>query len=121
MLRFSAALVSSCSLSKATNVDSTNHKRPPSWGRILKTSSVLLMMACLGSLPSLGTSCGTTWNGPATGGLWSHSADWTAGLPNSTTDVCIDNGNPQHSAVTLDISGAQAHNLTIDSDDSLSF
>jgi hypothetical protein len=59
--------------------------------------------------------------GPATGGLWSTSGDWSHGVPTASTNVCIDNGNRQHSAVTLNIAGAQADNLTIDGDDSLSF
>ena len=53
-------------------------------------------------------------------GNWSNSNKWTAGLPNTSDNVLIDNGNSKVSPVTLDISTA-INNLTIDSDDSLSF
>ncbi|MGO9269271.1 MAG: beta strand repeat-containing protein, partial [Terriglobia bacterium] len=62
---------------------------------------------------------GTCWQGGTTGN-WSTGGNWSAGVPSSSTDVYIDNGNPQASAVTLDIAG-NAANLTVDNDDSLSF
>lgn len=119
MLRFSSILVPSRHASKSTFAPDENQRRSCSTATILLTGAAMVMLACLGSLPAMGA-CGTSWKGPATGN-WSQGADWTAGLPTSSTDVCIDNGNAQHSAVTLDIGGAQAHNLTIDNDDSLSF
>ncbi len=86
------------------------------------TVSGLLGLITLGlvSLPAHGQ-CGTTWTGPASGGLWNQAADWSAGVPTTSTNVCIDNGNAQKSAVTLNIAGAEAANLTIDGGDSLSF
>jgi len=51
-------------------------------------------------------------------GNWSNASNWSNGVPNSTTSAVIDNGT---AAVTLDIGGAQVNNLTVDSDDSLSF
>lgn len=56
------------------------------------------------------------WKGGA--GNWSDSTKWTAGVPSSTSNVLIDNGNAVASAITMS-SGAQSANLTIDSDDSL--
>jgi uncharacterized repeat protein (TIGR01451 family) len=69
------------------------------------------------------TGATTNWIG-ATGnggpGNWSVAANWSTGVvPNSSSvNVCIDNGNPVASAVTLDIS-ATVGNLYIDSNDSL--
>jgi len=60
---------------------------------------------------------GTCWVGGASGN-WSNASNWSNGVPNSTTSAVIDNGT---AAVTLDIGGAQVNNLTVDSDDSLSF
>ncbi len=65
--------------------------------------------------------CNTSWIGPASGGVWNTSGNWNGGIPTSGTNACIDNGNAQHSAVTLNIGGAQVLNLTTDSDDSLNF
>lgn len=59
------------------------------------------------------------WNGGA--GNWSNAANWSAGVPTSNNNVFIDNGHAGASPVTLDISGAAANNITIDSDDSLNF
>jgi hypothetical protein len=61
----------------------------------------------------------TTWTGGA--GNWSDVSKWTNGVPTNATDALIDSGNPAASSVTLDIGSGQANNLTIDSDDSLSF
>jgi len=61
----------------------------------------------------------TTWRGGS--GNWSDSTKWSEGVPNSSISAYIDQGNGMASPVTLDISGAQAYDLTIDSDDSLSF
>jgi fibronectin-binding autotransporter adhesin len=53
-------------------------------------------------------------------GNWSNGSMWSAGLPNSSDNALIDNGNSKVSTVTLDIN-ATINNLTIDSDDSLHF
>ncbi len=58
------------------------------------------------------------WLGGA--GNWSDGTKWSAGVPGSTSNASIDNGNTKASPVTMDIQG-QANNLTIDGDDSLSF
>jgi len=76
----------------------------------------VLLAACLS--PLLAVAQTDTWLGGA--GNWSNSAKWSAGVPTSTSNVLIDNGNPLASPVTMDVQG-QANNLTIDSDDSLSF
>ena len=89
-------------------------------GRLVATTLLVLALSCLVSLPAFGQ-CDTTWIGVASGGLWNQAAGWSAGVPTSTTNVCIDNGNGQASAVVLNISGAQAANLTIDANDSLNF
>jgi hypothetical protein len=60
----------------------------------------------------------TTWLGGA--GNWSNPGKWSAGVPTGTSTALIDNGNGAASPVTLDVNGV-ATNLTIDSDDSLSF
>ncbi len=67
------------------------------------------------------TSCtGTTTNWLGGAGNWSDATKWSTGVvPNSSSvNVCIDNGNPVASQVTLDIN-ASVSNLTIDSNDSL--
>ena len=62
----------------------------------------------------------TTWNGGA--GNWNDSTKWTGGVPTSGTDAFIDGGKTLvASPVTLNIGGAQVGNLTVDSDDSLTF
>ncbi len=58
------------------------------------------------------------WKGGA--GAWSNASLWTNGVPNGNFNVFIDNGNALASPVTLDLSPS-INNLTIDSDDSLSF
>src|SRR6266852_1890618 len=60
----------------------------------------------------------TVWLGGA--GNWSNPGKWSAGVPTGTSTALIDNGNGAASPVTLDVNGS-ATNLTIDSDDSLSF
>lgn len=60
----------------------------------------------------------TAWLGGA--GNWSNPGKWSAGVPTGTSTALIDNGNGAASPVTLDVNGV-ATNLTIDSDDSLSF
>src|SRR5215469_15934542 len=57
------------------------------------------------------------WKGGA--GNWNDPTKWSAGVPTSSTNVAIDNGNPAASAVTVS-DGEQSANLTIESDDSLS-
>ncbi len=34
-------------------------------------------------------SCNDTWTGPATGGSWETTADWSAGTPGTSSDACI--------------------------------
>ncbi|MGA9897112.1 MAG: choice-of-anchor D domain-containing protein [Terriglobales bacterium] len=67
------------------------------------------------------TSCtGTTdnWIGGASGN-WSNSSNWSNGVPNSSSvNVCINDGNPMPSQVTLDIT-ATIGGLTIDTGSSL--
>jgi hypothetical protein len=66
---------------------------------------------------------GTCWVG-GTSGAWSTSGNWSNGVPTGGTNVLIDSGNANAqgaSAVTLDIGGAQAANVTVDADDRLSF
>jgi YVTN family beta-propeller protein len=67
------------------------------------------------------TSCtGTTdnWIGGASGN-WSNAANWTNGVPNSSSvNVCINDGNQVPSQVTLDIA-ASVGSLTIDPGSSL--
>jgi hypothetical protein len=60
----------------------------------------------------------TTWLGGA--GNWSNPGKWSAGVPTGTSTALIDNGNGAASPVILDVNGS-ATNLSIDSDDSLSF
>jgi hypothetical protein len=81
---------------------------------------VVLLAACF--FPALAVAqTNDVWAGGT--GNWSNSAMWNNGVPTSTSNVFIDNGNPAASVVTEDISlgvgGAQCDNLTIDSDDSL--
>src|SRR6516225_2562768 len=85
----------------------------------MKRNLMYLCAALIGTWSISLPATPTIWKGPSSG-TWSTSGNWTAGTPTASTDVFIDNGNSQHSAVMLDIAG-QAHNLTIDSDDSLSF
>lgn len=59
-----------------------------------------------------------TWKGGA--GNWSTAANWSAGVPTSSSNVLICGGCGTASPVTLDISST-INNLTIDSNASLSF
>lgn len=51
-------------------------------------------------------------------GNWSDASKWSAGVPTSTSNVFIDNGNGTASVVTVN-GGFQCNNLTIDTDDAL--
>jgi hypothetical protein len=65
---------------------------------------------------------GTCWVGGSSGN-WSNASNWSNGVATSSTNVLIDNHNANGqgaSAVILDVNGT-ANNLTVDSDDSLSF
>ena len=119
MLRFSALPVS-CSHPFTSYYQGLRQQRSLSWKRTLATALLALALSCLIALPALGQ-CGTVWTGPASGGLWNTASNWSGGVPTTSTNVCIDNGNAQASAVVLNISGAQAANLTIDANDSLNF
>jgi hypothetical protein len=57
------------------------------------------------------------WKGGT--GNWSNASMWSAGVPTSSNNVLIDNGNPAVSTVNLDINKAPFNTLTIDSDDTL--
>jgi hypothetical protein len=77
------------------------------------------------NMPLISFTCpagGTCWVGGASG-VWSTSGNWSNGVPTSSTNVLIDNGNANlqgASAVTLNIAGV-ANNLTVNSDDTLNF
>src|SRR6266849_481010 len=75
----------------------------------------VLLAACLS--PILAVAQNDIWKGGT--GKWSDSTKWSAGVPISSSNVLIDNGNGVVSSVTIDFNGAQAGNLTIDSDDSV--
>src|SRR5215469_15316182 len=68
----------------------------------------------------LSSAFGQTDNWKGGPGNWSNPSLWTAGVPSSSSNVFIDAGNGLASPVTLDISDT-INNLTIDSDDKLSF
>jgi hypothetical protein len=75
----------------------------------------VLLAACLSPILALAQT--DAWKGGT--GNWNDSTKWSAGVPTSTSNVFIDNGNPSASAVTVsDVE--QSGNLTIDSDDSVS-
>src|SRR6266852_8010836 len=78
--------------------------------------ATVLLAACL--TPILAFAQNDTWLGGA--GNWSDTSKWSAGVPTRGSNVFIDNGNGKASPVALDIDG-HTTNLTIDSDDSLSF
>src|SRR6202050_867762 len=62
--------------------------------------------------------CNTSWTGGGSG-LWNAAGNWTAGVPTSSTNACIDSAG---STVTLNIAGAATADLTLGvSTDSLSF
>jgi hypothetical protein len=77
--------------------------------------SIIFLAACL--FPALALAQNDNWLGGA--GLWSDASKWSAGVPTSSNNVFIDNGKAGASSVTINFNGAQAGNLTIDSDDSL--
>jgi len=95
-----------------------------SWtGRAASLLSRPLTLAAAGPLTYTCPSGGTCWIGGGTGN-WSSASNWSNGVPTSSTNALIDNNNANMqgvSNVTLDIGGAQTSNLTVDSDDSLSF
>src|SRR5216684_7331335 len=76
----------------------------------------VLLAACLSPIQVVAQN--DIWKGGT--GNWSNASKWSAGVPSGTSNALIDNGNGAASPVTLDINGV-ATNLTIDSDDSLSF
>jgi len=78
--------------------------------------ATVLLAACL--TPILAFAQNDNWLGGA--GNWSDTSKWSAGVPTRGSNVFIDNGNGKASPVALDIDG-HTTNLTIDSDDSLSF
>jgi len=64
-----------------------------SWGNMASVLAVAVLLALfsLGPLPGQAT---TYWNvtGGDFGKDWHDAGNWTAGVPNSTTDAVIDNG-----------------------------
>src|SRR5258708_39328712 len=75
------------------------------------------LAACL--TPILAFAQSDIWLGGA--GNWSNASKWSTGMvPTGSNNVFIDNGKAGASPVALDINGSAA-NLSIDSDDSLSF
>jgi predicted secreted protein len=95
---------------------------PPGAGTINNRAGALLLapgsasIAAQSSGPFNPPSTPDNWLGGP--GNWSTVSKWSNGLPSSTSDVFIDNGNPKNSPVTLDVH-AVINNLNIDSDDSL--
>ena len=91
-----------------------------------RNGSVATGSTATSTRPSITFACpagGTCWVGGASG-AWSTPGSWSNGVPTNGTNVLIDNGNANAqgaSAVTLDIGGAQAANMTVDADDRLSF
>ncbi|HEX6505803.1 MAG TPA: hypothetical protein VF011_21380 [Terriglobales bacterium] len=81
-------------------------------------SRLLGILLMLFVVPALALGQSDIWLGGA--GNWSNSAKWSTGVPTSSSNVFIDNSNAQASPVAMDIQGL-ASDLTIDSDDSLSF
>src|ERR1700738_3159319 len=80
-------------------------------------TSLLALIALLLCPFSAFAQCATSWQGGAAGN-WNVAANWTAGVPNNN-NTCINTAN---SAVTLNIAGATAANLTLGlSTDSLFF
>jgi hypothetical protein len=75
----------------------------------------ILLAACLTPVPA--SAQNDIWNGGT--GNWTNASMWSNGVPTASSNVLIDNGNPSHSAVTVDTNPAQCNNLTIDSEDSL--
>jgi hypothetical protein len=79
--------------------------------------SFLVLLAVSLLVPATAFGQTDVWLGGA--GSWSNGSKWSAGVPTSSANVLIDNGNGAASPVTIDFNGAQSGNLTIDSDDSL--
>jgi fibronectin-binding autotransporter adhesin len=73
------------------------------------------LAACL--FPALVFAQNDDWTGGT--GNWTTASMWNGGVPTTTSNVFIDNGNSAASAVTVDTNPAQCNNLTIDGDDSL--
>src|SRR5208282_5049593 len=75
---------------------------------------VALLAVCL--TPILTCAQTDIWFGGT--GTWSTASMWSAGLPTSTNNVLINNGNGPAS-VTINYNGAQSGSLTVDGDASL--
>jgi hypothetical protein len=86
--------------------------------RLLRAFYIGFLLTLVGIVPAEAFGQMDVWLGGA--GNWSNPSKWSAGVPTATSNVLIDNGKVVASPVALDINGA-ATNLTIDSDDSLSF
>jgi hypothetical protein len=76
---------------------------------------VSLLVVCI--FPTLPVGQNDIWLSGV--GNWSTASSWSNGVPTSTSNVLIDNGNSAHSSVTTNYNGAQCRNLTIDSDDNV--
>src|SRR6266853_4510824 len=83
-----------------------------------KTMVRVAVLLAASLTPILGFAQNDNWLGGA--GNWSNAGKWSAGVPIASSNVFIDNGKAGASPVALDVNGSAA-NLTIDSDDSLSF
>jgi hypothetical protein len=88
----------------------------PAAPRTMRRSTLILTAILAASLlPALAPAQTTdTWLGGT--GNWSNAADWSSGVPTSTSNVFIGNGP---SAVTIDTEIASCDNLTIYSGNSL--
>jgi len=62
-------------------------KRWTASGGMRAVTLLALIISCLSSIPTL-AQCGTTWVGPASGGVWNASGNWSGGVPTSGTNVC---------------------------------
>src|SRR5579875_1649102 len=70
------------------------------------------------ALSAGGPPCTDTWNGGAHDGNWSSAGNWSAGVPTSTSDVCITSGGPVSFGKTGGLTATIA-SLTVGSGQSL--
>src|SRR5713226_1903863 len=85
--------------------------------RLSRTTVVRVAVLLAACLSPMAFAQNDIWKGGT--GKWSDSTKWSGGVPTSSSNVLIDNGNGVASPVTIDFNGAQAGNLTIDGDDSV--
>ena len=88
-------------------------------------AAICVTTACSFLAPAVFAQNDWIWVGKSS--VWSQASNWNVNgevatsAPTATSNVYIDDGSPNVSVVTVDVIDAAANNLTLDSDDTLTF